>query len=926
MRFQKVHATAFGPLRGKELEFAPGLNVVHGPNEAGKSSWLSATYAALCGVRRGRGASTLEDREFAARHRPWEGTQWKASCVVVLDDGRRIKVRQDLEGKVDSAVTDVGRGTDLSSTLMFEGSPDGSRLLGLDRKAMAAVAVVRQGQILEVTENVDALARHLERAAATAGVDETATAALAAIDTYRHDTIGSDRARTKPLAVSRDEVGAARTRLDAAQLAHHAWLDRFADVEDLDRQATEAHDEVVGAELALAHLKAREAAAAATAAQDQLTRVRQLAERVPQEPPAAPTDADLADLVDEALAAWDNRPDEVALQGAAATELAGHLAQLPVRPEGDLEPAPSVRAARSARMEAKARLDAHMASAPVPVARPDTGGATDVELLSAAQALESPVPTADPALAAEVESLTHAEPSRPSLVVPGVAAAVGVVVAVAGLAVGQPIVVVVGLIGLVVAGVLFKRAKPDTAALEAHRQEARYRLESAQRATAEAQARVDGTRSWVQERGLQPDPFALRSLATSLQRSASAAHDAQRWQQRGAELDTAVARSRAALAQALAERGVPVASIDDVTLDDADAAYDLGCQERRLVADQSAGREGMEAALAHRCAAEEAAQAAATARARAEETLRNAADGASVANAATAGPDMLVAELRRWKADRADQLRALAVARQTWAELQGLLDGRALDEVAAWAEAAVGERDARRRACGDRSDPGTDLGPDPEATLRRLRAEAASRQDEATGARATYDTEGVALHSVPDAEESLASAVANNEALEVAARVLDIARTFLAEAQDRVHRDIAPILAAKVSERLSLVTGGRYSELAVEPETLAVQVVDSGGAFRPAGLLSHGTAEQVYLLLRVAMVEILTSNGESCPLLLDDPTVHADAIRTTRLLEVVQQVSDDHQVILFTQEAEVLAWASTHLRPETDKLIQLAGR
>ena len=45
MHINEIRAGAFGPMRGADIALGPGLNVVHGPNEAGKSSWFAATYA-----------------------------------------------------------------------------------------------------------------------------------------------------------------------------------------------------------------------------------------------------------------------------------------------------------------------------------------------------------------------------------------------------------------------------------------------------------------------------------------------------------------------------------------------------------------------------------------------------------------------------------------------------------------------------------------------------------------------------------------------------------------------------------------------------------------------------------------------------------------------------------------------------------------
>ena len=72
MRFEAAHAHTFGPFRGEALELGRGMNVVFGLNEAGKSSWHAALYAGLCGMRRGPGLRR-EERDFAARHKPWDG-------------------------------------------------------------------------------------------------------------------------------------------------------------------------------------------------------------------------------------------------------------------------------------------------------------------------------------------------------------------------------------------------------------------------------------------------------------------------------------------------------------------------------------------------------------------------------------------------------------------------------------------------------------------------------------------------------------------------------------------------------------------------------------------------------------------------------------------------------------------------------------
>ena len=107
MRFESVTAHRFGPFRDETLELAPGMNVVFGRNEAGKSSWHAALYAGLCGMRRGKGAMRKEEKRFAELHKPWDDDEWEIGAIVALEDGRRVELRHDLAGRIESSAEDV---------------------------------------------------------------------------------------------------------------------------------------------------------------------------------------------------------------------------------------------------------------------------------------------------------------------------------------------------------------------------------------------------------------------------------------------------------------------------------------------------------------------------------------------------------------------------------------------------------------------------------------------------------------------------------------------------------------------------------------------------------------------------------------------------------------------------------------------------
>jgi uncharacterized protein YhaN len=221
--------------------------------------------------------------------------------------------------------------------------------------------------------------------------------------------------------------------------------------------------------------------------------------------------------------------------------------------------------------------------------------------------------------------------------------------------------------------------------------------------------------------------------------------------------------------------------------------------------------------------------------------------------------------------------------------------------------------------------------------LAELRLELAERQALAQRARSSHREAAVragrgeailaermgALPPKADVEEALAEAQEQLRRVRELEQTLDHAIRFLRRAQERVHREVVPELTGLLREWLPSVTDERYVDVRMDPATLAVEVCGPTREFQRAELLSHGTAEQIYLLLRVALAALLTEGHDTCPLLLDDVTVHADPERTRRILELLHRLSGERQIVLFAHQEQVREWAYARFDGERDALVEL---
>lgn len=1042
MHILSVTAEAFGPLVDETLPLSPGLTVVHGDNESAKSSWHAAIYAGLCGRRRGRGANRAEDREFADRRRPWDRDSWKVRCVVTLDDGRTVTLQHDLDGKVDCRALDE-RGRDVSGEIMYDGAPDGSVWLGLNRRTFAATACVNQAELLHVLDAADELQKDIQRAAATAGKDETAASALTALKKFATDHVGLDRVNSrKPLRRTLEEQQRARAAYAEAMRAHEDYLHLVVEAQQAAQKAAAATADRLEAEaakddaervvqLAQSLAAARAAAAQAQALAAQLrakattsqahsTKARELSASLPDSEPASSNEGDTAtQRVARALGGWQSAPEVPRLKGPSSQDLRAQIDNLPELPDGDVDVDPTVERLRDAYLQAAAVVERDERNRVQPPDRSDqlTAAVSKVDpsaLRWLAERLADPVAEIDPRLPHELDAASRQRheagveaevaeqqesaaleaarrggvlvpvPARPAVVAAMTMAAgaallaVGVALLVLGQSVAGVVLTVIGG-GAVGAGVFLRRsagvdtpdestpgARPDVQ-LEAARERVRNCREAslrAERAYLDAEARLDAARRTVSlsaarrqaavdeagALGLPADAGELRSLADHGQRALSRREAFERWHREHDADEQARRSSEERLAAALSDRGY-TSSVDVLQ---AYTAYERGCASRAEQARIAHRRDGLASALRDRLESEQAAERAQHVRDAAVHELQQAAHSVDMAAAdestgsTGAAADVLAERLRGWLEMRKATLEETDEQRRHWQQLQTLLDGRSLDELdsaaaadleaAALAEQAAGDADAEvdddaqalESAAAEAAVSVLDEAGARELLLaRRQRLEVAVHRERELAHEASNQHGAVvererSIPNVAEAEEAVERATRELERVRSLDEVLSLTTSFLETAQETTYTTLAPVLSQALNKWLPHVTGGRYRRALVDPETLAVHVESETGVFRRAELLSVGTAEQVYLLLRVALAEHLASKSTMSPLLLDDVTVQADPTRTEAILRMCKALADEgRQVVLFAQEPSVASWAESNLDGTQHTLVRL---
>ncbi len=171
---------------------------------------------------------------------------------------------------------------------------------------------------------------------------------------------------------------------------------------------------------------------------------------------------------------------------------------------------------------------------------------------------------------------------------------------------------------------------------------------------------------------------------------------------------------------------------------------------------------------------------------------------------------------------------------------------------------------------------------------------------EAERIRLSVVTDGADEEEMLRLEEEIAEVRERLEARGRQARVYEIAAELIGEAARSTTVSVAEVLKSEIGKHISVITGGKYRQVEVDPETLSMQVFsEEKRGMVDAGELSRGTVDQLYLVARLSLMRNIAA-GRRPPLLLDDSFVTFDRDRLNRAMRLVRAFSRDYQVLLFT--------------------------
>ena len=199
MKINKLKINSYGKLKEKEIDLKPGINIVYGKNEAGKSTLLNFIVDSVYGISKNKNGKEYSNYE---RYMPWSGEDFSGRIEYELDDGNKYEVFRDFKKKnpkiFNENKEDISKEFNIDKT---KGNEFFYEQTKVDEELFLSTLVVGQQEVKLGNKEQSILVQKLANLVGTGEDNVSYKRAVDRINRRQLDEIGTTKSREKPINI-----------------------------------------------------------------------------------------------------------------------------------------------------------------------------------------------------------------------------------------------------------------------------------------------------------------------------------------------------------------------------------------------------------------------------------------------------------------------------------------------------------------------------------------------------------------------------------------------------------------------------------------------------------------------------------------------------------------------------------------------------
>lgn len=204
MKINNLKINGYGKIKNKELNLNNGINIIHGKNEAGKSTTLSFINNMFYGILKTKNGKAISDFD---KYKPWKTEEFSGKINYTLDNGQSYEVYREFKKKnpiiYDKNLNDISNQyiIDKSNGINFL-----NEQIGIDRDIFENTVITYQDGIKLSKSSQNTIIQKISNLVSSGDENISFKKILDKINKLQTDEVGTARTSQKPINIVNDKI------------------------------------------------------------------------------------------------------------------------------------------------------------------------------------------------------------------------------------------------------------------------------------------------------------------------------------------------------------------------------------------------------------------------------------------------------------------------------------------------------------------------------------------------------------------------------------------------------------------------------------------------------------------------------------------------------------------------------------------------
>ena len=199
MKINNLKINSYGKLKDKEINLKNGINLVYGPNEAGKSTLIKFIINSFYGISKNKKGKEISDFD---KYKPWQGEEFSGKVEYELDDNSKYEIYRDFSKKnpkiFNESMEDISKEFNIDKNRGNEFFYEQTKI---DEDLFLSTLAINQNEVKLEDQSQNFLVQKIANLAQTGDDNTSFKRVIDRLNRRQLDEVGTERSREKPINV-----------------------------------------------------------------------------------------------------------------------------------------------------------------------------------------------------------------------------------------------------------------------------------------------------------------------------------------------------------------------------------------------------------------------------------------------------------------------------------------------------------------------------------------------------------------------------------------------------------------------------------------------------------------------------------------------------------------------------------------------------